>query len=160
MRQRVCTNARDCFLTLAPRLKTNLEPLPGNFGPFWQIDSLPQAARITTLDGPAIRNANRGDSRESIRRKRPILIIFQQFARTCDSQFLATKTAIRQKGVQFRNPSARVYPHPSGAGSARPNPKMGAPDPENPLFVGLSVLRGGLRPMVSDHGLGRGQTMG
>ena len=28
----------------------------------------------------------------------------------------------------------RVYPYPLGAGSARPNPKMGAPDPENPYF--------------------------
>ena len=49
---------------------------------------------------------------------------------------------------------ARVYPYPLGAGSARPNPKMGAPDPENPLFLGFSVLRGGLRPwsetMVSE----------
>ena len=43
----------------------------------------------------------------------------------------------------------RVYPYPLGAGSARPNPKMGAPDPENPLFLGFSVLRGGFR----DHGL-------
>ena len=48
----------------------------------------------------------------------------------------------------------RVYPYPLGAGSARPNPKMGAPDPEKPLFLGFSVLRGGLRPwsqtMVSE----------
>ena len=48
----------------------------------------------------------------------------------------------------------RVYPHPLVAGSARPNPKMGAPDPETPLFLGLSVLRWGLRPwsrtMVSE----------
>ena len=40
-------------------------------------------------------------------------------------------------------------PYPLGAGSARPNPKMGAEDPENPLFLGFSVLRGGFR----DHGL-------
>ena len=48
----------------------------------------------------------------------------------------------------------RVYPYPLGAGSARPNPKMGAPDPGNPLFLGFSVLGGGLRPwsqtMVSE----------
>ena len=48
----------------------------------------------------------------------------------------------------------RVYPYPLGAGSARPNPKMGAPDPANPLFLGFSELRGGLRPwsqtMVSE----------
>ena len=48
----------------------------------------------------------------------------------------------------------RIYPYPLGAGSARPNPKMGAPDPENPLFLRLSVLRGLPRPwsqtMVSE----------
>ena len=27
-----------------------------------------------------------------------------------------------------------VYPYPLGAGSARPNPKMGAPDPEKPFI--------------------------
>ena len=41
-----------------------------------------------------------------------------------------------------------------GAGSARPNPKMGASDPVNPLFLEFSVT------MVSDHGLGRCQTIG
>ena len=46
-------------------------------------------------------------------------------------------------------------------GVLEPNPKMGAPDPENPLFLGFSVLRGGLRPWFqTHHGLGRGQTMG
>ena len=40
----------------------------------------------------------------------------------------------------------RVYPYPWARGPARPNPKMGALDPENPLFLGFSVLRGGLRP--------------
>ena len=48
----------------------------------------------------------------------------------------------------------RIYPYPLGARSARPNPKMGAPDPENPLFVGLSVLRGGLRKTVKWEFLG------
>ena len=42
-------------------------------------------------------------------------------------------------------------------GSTLPlGPKMGAPDPENPLFLGFFVLRGGLRPwsqtMVSEGG--------
>ena len=45
-----------------------------------------------------------------------------------------------------------------GAGPARPNPKMGAPDPENPLFLGFSALRGLPRPPWSrkgpDHGVG------
>ena len=48
----------------------------------------------------------------------------------------------------------RVCPYPLGEGSARPNPKMGAPDPENPLFLGFPVLGGGSRPwsqtMVSE----------
>ena len=37
--------------------------------------------RSCNLDGPAIRDANRGDSRESIRRKTPIFITFERFAR-------------------------------------------------------------------------------
>ena len=48
-------------------------------------------------------------------------------------------------------------PTPWGAGSARPNSKTGAPDPENPLFPGFSVLRGGVRPWSrkgADHGVG------
>ena len=40
----------------------------------------------------------------------------------------------------------RVYPYPWARGFARPKPKLGARDPENPLFLGFSVLRGGLRP--------------
>ena len=36
----------------------------------------------------------------------------------------------------------------------RPNPKKGAPETENPLFIGFTALRGGLRPwsqtMVSE----------
>ena len=41
-----------------------------------------------------------------------------------------------------------VYPYRLGTGSARPNPKKGAPEADNPLFIGFTVLRGGL-----DHGL-------
>ena len=56
--------------------------------------------------------------------------------------------------LEHKNQQKRVYPYPLGAGSARPNPKMGAPDPENPLFLGFAVLRRGLRPwsqtMVSE----------
>ena len=63
-------------------------------------------------------------------------------------------SALKHSKIQ----QTRVYLHPLGAGSARPNPKMGAPDPENPLFLGFSVLRGGLRPwsqtMGPDHGVG------
>ena len=59
------------------------------------------------------------------------------------------RTKCRVRGQQ-----TRVYPYPLGMGRARPNPKMGAPDPENPLFVGFSVLGRGLRPwsqtMVSE----------
>ena len=80
----------------------------------------------------------------------------------------ATKECQNQRGTKIRVFSSvfsgpfpptlfqqtRVYPYPLVAGSARPNPKMGAPDPENPLFLGFSVLRGGPRPwsetMVSE----------
>ena len=48
---------------------------------------------------------------------------------------------------------AGSFGYPLGAGSARPNPKMGAPDPENPLFLGFSVLRPWSRK-GPDHGLG------
>ena len=53
------------------------------------------------------------------------------------------------EGLSLENirQQTRVYPYPLGAGPARPNPKMGAPDPENPLFPAFSVLRGGLRPL-------------
>ena len=61
------------------------------------------------------------------------------------------KTVASEPRVQ----QTRVYPYPLVTGSARANPKVGAPDPENPLFLGFSVLRGD-----RDHGLGRGQTMG
>ena len=54
----------------------------------------------------------------------------------------------------------RVYPYPLGAGSARPNPKMSAPDPENPFIFRVFPAQRGIETMVSDHGLGRGQTMG
>ena len=56
---------------------------------------------------------------------------------------------------------SQVNPYPLRAWSARPNPKVGAPDPETPSFLGFSVLGRGLRPwsqtMVSggaSHGVG------
>ena len=50
-----------------------------------------------------------------------------------------------------------VYAYPLGAGSARPNPKKGAPETENPLFVGFTARRGGMiETVVSDHGLSEG----
>ena len=54
----------------------------------------------------------------------------------------------------------RVYPYRLRAGSARPNPKIGAPDPENPLFLGFSVLRGGLRPWFRSRPSKPNQTKG
>ena len=51
-------------------------------------------------------------------------------------------------------------PYPLGAGSARPKPKKGAPDTENPSSIWFTVLGGGQRPwsqtMLSewpDHGV-------
>ena len=69
----------------------------------------------------------------------------------CSKKFAAT---FKRK---FLTQQTRVYPYPLVAGSARPNPKMGAPDPENPLFLGFSVPRGGPRPWSRkgpDHGVG------
>ena len=54
----------------------------------------------------------------------------------------------------------KVYPYPLGAGSARPSPRKGAPETEHPLFIGFTELGRGIETMVSDHGLGKGQTMG
>ena len=62
-----------------------------------------------------------------------------------------------QKPLRLISQQTGVYPYPLGVGSARPNPKKGAPDTENPSFVGLTVLRGRLRPWSqkgADHGVG------
>ena len=50
-----------------------------------------------------------------------------------------------QHSKKQKDQQTRVYPYPLGEGSARPNPKMGATDPENSLFLGFSVFRGGFR---------------
>ena len=47
----------------------------------------------------------------------------------------------------------RGLPLPLGRGVCGTNPKMGVPIPENALFLGFSVLRGGLRPW-SEEGVG------
>ena len=55
------------------------------------------------------------------------------------------------------NQQPMVYPYPLGAGSARPNPKEGPPETENPLFIGFTALGGRLRPWSRkgpDHGIG------
>ena len=66
-----------------------------------------------------------------------------------------------------QNSANRGLPLPLGRGIwKRPNPKkkMGAPDPENPLFLGFSVLKGGLRPwsqtmiLEGARPLGRGRS--
>ena len=62
---------------------------------------------LQKLNGPAIRNANRSDSRESIRRKRPIFIMFERFAQiTSNLRFtiFSAPNGIRIKRVQFGNP--------------------------------------------------------
>ena len=49
------------------------------------------------------------------------------------------KKSLPSESPFSKNPSqqTRVYPYPLGAGSARPNPEMGAPDPENLYFKGF-----------------------
>ena len=51
-------------------------------------------------------------------------------------------------------------PLPLGRGVCETKSKNGRSTPENPLFLGFSVLRAGLRPWSQSRGLGRGQTMG
>ena len=60
------------------------------------------------LDGPVIRDADRGDSRESIRRKKNLFSSrLRRFARI-DSNLrfasLSPRSGIRKNGVQFGNP--------------------------------------------------------
>ena len=45
VQKRVCTSARDFFLTLAPEAQKNFSTTSWQLCPFWQIDSLSQAAR-------------------------------------------------------------------------------------------------------------------
>ena len=64
------------------------------------------------LDGAAIRNANRGDSRESIRTNRfaeqllfrNVRAIRANRLKPAIRKFLVPRNAIRKKGVQFGNP--------------------------------------------------------
>ena len=59
------------------------------------------------LDGQAIRNANRGDSRESIRRKTPIFIHLRAIRANCLKPAIRNfgpRIAIRREGVQSGNP--------------------------------------------------------
>ena len=74
--------------------------------------------------------------------KSPLCSEFESFLPSKREKLLCT---YQQKGI---------YPYPLGAGPARPNPKKGAPETENPLFIGFTVLRGGLGPwsqtMVSE----------
>ena len=74
-------------------------------------------AKMLLLDGPAIRNANRGDSRESIHTNRftenPLFSECasdsREWHQTCDSQVLAPRSAIRKKkGVLFGNPETVI----------------------------------------------------
>ena len=74
-------------------------------------------------------------------RAKGTLISEPRFSTPCETRFFPRE-----------NQQTRVYPYPLVAGSARSNPKMGAPDPEKPLFIGFSVLRGS-ETMVRDHGL-------
>ena len=82
----------------------------------------------------------------------------QHFCKPCrddNSVIVSVRTVVRRSTSTSQQ--TRVYPYPLGAGPARPNPKMGAPDPENPVFLGFSVLRGGLRPWSRkgpDHEVG------
>ena len=64
---------------------------------------------VKNSDGTAIRNANSGDSRESIRRKKPnfhVLGIRANRLKPVIRNIWPPRSAIRKKGVQFVNPEA------------------------------------------------------
>ena len=94
-------------MSTTPRFCTNL---PNNPGGAWD------------LDGPAIRDANRGDSRESICRKKqnPIFIPLERFARIASNlQFAVLNAAIHKKrGFSSRTSlivfDLRIDSHESG----------------------------------------------
>ena len=70
---------------------------------------LPSWWSLCDLDGPTIRNANPGNSRELIRGKNPIFIMFERFARIALNlrfAILVPPNAIRKRGVQIGNPRA------------------------------------------------------
>ena len=64
---------------------------------------------LSCLDNRAIRNAHRGNSSESIRRK-PLFLLrscnSRESPQTCDLQFSAPRNAVRKKGVQIGNSQA------------------------------------------------------
>ena len=60
---------------------------------------------------------------------RPERFRFSVPAVPLQKSFFCFSSQFNRKGQQ-----TRVYPYPLGAGSARPNPKMGSPDPENLYF--------------------------
>ena len=68
---------------------------------------------FSAFDDPVIRNANRGDSRESIRRKKPIFITCERFARIASNLQFAifsppppprSLSALPKNGVHFGKP--------------------------------------------------------
>ena len=65
------------------------------------------------LDGPASRNANRGNLRESIRRKTTTFITCERFARIASNPrfavFSPPRGVIRKKGVQFGKPPDLLF---------------------------------------------------
>ena len=73
----------------------------------------------------------------------------------CGSRALCFLKFAEEQFMQLQFQHKGLYPYPLGAGSASPYPKMGAPDPENPLFLGFSVLRGvPWSQSGPDHGVG------
>ena len=74
----------------------------------------------------------------------PFLALLEEIKKESHSALssLNIKKTTRKVSEKPLTQKTRVYPYPLGAGSARPNPKMGAPDPENPLFLGFLCSEG------------------
>ena len=102
---------------------------------------------LRTLDGPAIRNANRGDSRESIRRRNPISTTFEQVARIASDLRFAIFSALActsQKGFRlgtFKQPKLRTERHhpkkKKKTAPARYGPYMWCKDRGQPFFYSM-----------------------
>ena len=110
---------------------------------------------LLDLDGSATRSANRGYSRESIRKKnkkKTIFITCERFVRIASELWLALfspERAIRNKGVQFRNPETicesmsghlfdtlgTPFSHSGAGGPKGPGETLWDPRADNPIFA-------------------------
>ena len=90
-----------------------------------------------------------GDTQEPWKPRHDSLKLPPPFSEHC-SKFLAHQKFSANKGL----------PPPLGRGVCETKSKNGRRRPRNPFISSVSCAQRGFESMVSDHGLGRGQTMG